>query len=281
MSTMRALFVSVIACAACHDHAQQPPPVQSSASGMLPMQAHPFRAMKTAQLPDETLDAEREEYITDAMAFLKLDRDTVVKNLDPTNPAMKNDWEAWEKQGPMTDDRIKQFYKQTKAYIWDLGAWHLWGTDGKRQSDVAMVQQMKDAHVKTILDFGGGVGMNGMMMARAGFDVTVADLDSTTLAFAKFRAERHNVKMKFWKSDVEPMPPEPKYDVILCLDVLEHLPQKELQTTVDKLVQLKTPTTQIIIHAPFGKTATHPMHLDATEETKRQVMRLQTELPKT
>jgi 2-polyprenyl-3-methyl-5-hydroxy-6-metoxy-1,4-benzoquinol methylase len=119
------------------------------------------------------------------------------------------------------------------------------------------------------------------MMARAGIDMTLADLDSQTLAFAKFRAEQHGVKMKFWKTDTEKMPPDAKYDVILCLDVLEHLPPKELQMNVDKLIQLKTPETKVIIHAPFGKTATHPMHLDLTEETKHQVMRLQTELPKT
>jgi 2-polyprenyl-3-methyl-5-hydroxy-6-metoxy-1,4-benzoquinol methylase len=178
----------------------------------------------------------------------------------------------------MTDDRIKQFYKQTKSYIWDLGAWHLYLAE-KRQSDLAMVQQMKDLHAKNIIDFGGGVGLNAIMMARAGFDVTLADLDSQTLAFAKFRAERHGVKLKFWKSDVEPAAPDAKYDVILVLDVLEHLPQTELATTVDKLLKLKTPKTQVIIHAPFGKTATHPMHLDETDETKRQVERLQTQLP--
>src|SRR5205807_865379 len=120
--------------------------------------------------------------------------------------------------------------------------------------------------------------LNALMMARAGFDVTLADLDSQTLAFAKFRAERHGVKLKFWKSDVEPAPPEAKYDVILVLDVLEHLPQAELATTVDKLLKLKTAKTSVIIHAPFGRTATHPMHLDETDETKRQVARLQTEL---
>ena len=48
---------------------------------------------------------------------------------------------------------------------------------------------------------------------------------------------------------------------------------------VDKLVTLKTKTTQIIIHAPFGRTAQHPMHLDQTEVSKHQIARLQNELP--
>jgi 2-polyprenyl-3-methyl-5-hydroxy-6-metoxy-1,4-benzoquinol methylase len=109
--------------------------------------------------------------------------------------------------------------------------------------------------------------------------VTLADLDSYTLRYAAFRAERGGVKLKIWKSDVEPMPPDAKYDVILCLDVLEHLPEAELRATVDKLVKLKRPQTLIIIHAPFGKTATHPMHLDESAETRRQIERLKNELP--
>jgi len=67
--------------------------------------------------------------------------------------------------------------------------------------------------------------------------------------------------------------------VILALDVFEHLPKNVLHDTVDKLIKLKTPNTQVIINAPFGRTAGHPMHLDATEETKKQVERLRTELP--
>ena len=272
----RAFLFSVIVCAGCHDHASEPAPSAPGPVPRAPMMEHP---KFSAQGADPALDVDREEYIQDAMAFTKFSRADAEAQFKPNNSAMRDDWAAWEKKGPMTEERIVGFYKQTLAYIWDLGAWHLWDLS-KRQSDLAMVKQMKDLNAKNILDFGGGVGLNAMMMARAGLDVTLADLDSKTLDFGKFRAERHGVKMKFWKTDVEPMPPDAKYDVILCLDVLEHLPPKVLKDTVDKLIQLKTPKTTIIIHAPFGKTATHPMHLDETEETKQQIERLRTELPK-
>jgi 2-polyprenyl-3-methyl-5-hydroxy-6-metoxy-1,4-benzoquinol methylase len=92
-------------------------------------------------------------------------------------------------------------------------------------------------------------------------------------------AERRGLRLKAWKTDVEPSPPDAKYDVILALDVLEHLPRPELDVMVDKLIQLKRAKTEVIISAPFGRTAMHPMHLDADEHTKQQVHRLQTELP--
>ena len=231
------------------------------------------------QVPDPNLVRDQEEYVADVMAFTKTTHDQVRERMKKGSAPLKDEWNAWEKQGPMTDERTTQFYKQTTNYIYELAEWHLF-VPGKRQSDLALVEEMRRHKPKNILDFGGGTGLVAILLARAGFDVTLADLDSTTLTFAKFRAERHGDKLKYWKSDVEPMPPDQKYDVILALDVLEHLPKDILRDVVDKLIQLKHPGTSIVISAPFGKTAVHPMHLDATPETIHQVERLQKELPK-
>jgi 2-polyprenyl-3-methyl-5-hydroxy-6-metoxy-1,4-benzoquinol methylase len=176
----------------------------------------------------------------------------------------------------MNEARIKEFYKQTTNYIYELGEWHL-NDQLKRVSDNQMITNLKEMKPKNILDFGGGVGMVAIPLARAGFDVTLADLDGTSLAFAASRAKRHEDKLKIWKVDVEPMPLDAKYDVILALDVLEHLPPKEMKEAVDKLVRLKHKDTKVIMSAPFGRTATHPMHLDADEHTKKQVERFKTE----
>ena len=111
-------------------------------------------------------------------------------------------------------------------------------------------------------------------MSCAGFDVTLADLDGASLDFAVFRAARHNAPLKIWKTDVEAMPPDRTYDVILALDVLEHLPKEVLRSVVDKLIRLKTPKTRVIFTAPFGRTSEHPMHAEADEETKAEVRRL-------
>jgi len=223
---------------------------------------------------------DQNEYVSDVVAFTGATEAEVRERTKRGAVPLKEEWEAWEKQGPMTPDRIKEFYKQTANYIYELGHWHLWDSK-KRQSDLALVDDMRNRlRPKNILDFGGGVGLNALPLARAGFDVTLADLDSTTLRFAAFRAERHGVRLKVWKSDVEPAPPDKTYDVILVLDVLEHLPKDELDSVVDKLIKLKHAGTEIILSAPFGRTATHPMHLDADAHTQEQIRRLQTELPR-
>jgi SAM-dependent methyltransferase len=227
----------------------------------------------------DAVEREQDDYVADVVAFTHDSEAQVRDNLELGSLPIKDEWNAWEKQGPMTPERIKAFYKQTANYIYDLGAWHLW-SERKRESDVALVDDIVNKYrPKNILDFGGGVGLNAIPLARAGLDVTLADLDSTTLRFAKFRAERRGVAIKVWKSDVEPAPPDATYDVILVLDVLEHLPAGELDSVVDKLIQLKHAKTEIIIHAPFGKTGDHPMHFDFDDHTREQIERLQTEVP--
>src|SRR5437763_652932 len=132
MPCMRALFVSVIVCGACHDPAP-PPPQQPTTDGSA----------------DPALAQDREDFITDAVAFTGLPRAVVIEKSKAGNTSLKDEWNEWEKQGPMTDDRIKAFYKQTVNYLFDLAGWHLWMAD-KRASDVEFVEEMKKSAPKNI-----------------------------------------------------------------------------------------------------------------------------------
>ena len=228
---------------------------------------------------DPDLQRDQDEYVEDVMAYTRTTREQVRERMKKGSAPLKDEWNAWEKQGPMTNERVAAFYKQTTNYIYELGEWHLFVAN-KRESDLALVEDMRRKRPKNILDFGGGVGLMALPLARAGFDVTLADLEGTSLDFATFRAKRHAVPLKIWKSDVEPAPPDAKYDVILALDVLEHLPKAVLHDVVDKLIKLKHAKTEIVMSAPFGRTAVHPMHMDADADTMQQVQRLKTELPK-
>ena len=112
------------------------------------------------------------------------------------------------------------------------------------------------------------------MLARAGFDVTLADLDSYTLKFAEFRLKKHKVPYKVWKTDTEFMPPESKYDFIVACDVFEHMDEPDLLQTIDKMLRLKKKTTDIIMTAPFGKSESRPMHKDKTDKIQSAIENL-------
>jgi 2-polyprenyl-3-methyl-5-hydroxy-6-metoxy-1,4-benzoquinol methylase len=235
-------------------------------------------ADQAAAKPDPDLARDQEEYVEDVMAFAHSTHDEVRARMKQGSAPLKDEWNAWEQAGAMTPDRIKDFYKQTTNYIYELAEWHLF-VPSKRESDLALFSNLRARQPKHILDFGGGVGLLAIPLARAGLDVTLADLDSTTLTFAVSRAARHGVHLKVWKTDVEAAPPDKKYDVILCMDVLEHLPKDMLHEIVDKLIKLKHAGTEVIISAPFGRTAVHPMHMDLSDDTKQQIERLRNTLP--
>src|SRR5881394_1695583 len=124
----RCLLGLVLFAAACRGETSKPGDKAEVAT------PHPTgSATKTADVPmvpgDDKAPAdvqqERHDFIADVMAFTKLPDDQVVAKL-VTNTGMKQEWEAWEGSGAMTEDRIKAFYKQTQNYIFDLGGWHLW-----------------------------------------------------------------------------------------------------------------------------------------------------------
>jgi 2-polyprenyl-3-methyl-5-hydroxy-6-metoxy-1,4-benzoquinol methylase len=268
------MSLAIVILAACsRDPSPATAPTSTQAIGKPPATPN------VANAADPNLTRDQQEYVEDIMAFTKTTHDQVRDRMKQGSEPLKQEWTKWEADGEMTEPRIAAFYKQTTNYIYELGEWHLF-VPGKRDSDLALVANLKANGVKNVLDFGGGVGMMAIPLARAGIDVTIADLDGRSLDFAAFRAARHGDKLKIWKSDVEAMPPDKTYDAILALDVLEHLPKQTLHDIVDKLIKLKHSKTEIVISAPFGKTAVHPMHRDLTDDTKQQVERLKSELPK-
>lgn len=227
-----------------------------------------------AEPPAEVLDAEQAEYVADVMAFTGEPLDAVRERMKRGPKPLQEEWDAWEREAPMTPERVTEFYRRTPSYVYELGQWHLF-LPAKRESNRALFEHLLARKPKNVLDFGGGVGLHAIPLARAGLDVTLADLDSVTLRFAEFRARRHGVPLKLWRTDVEAAAPDARYDVILAMDVLEHLPKPLLAETVDRLLALRHEGTVVIMSAPFGRTATHPMHVDFDAETQAQLDRLQ------
>jgi hypothetical protein len=235
----------------------------------------------TPSASDPTLDRDREEYLTAVMAFTGEKREDILAKMKLGAKLMKDEWTAWEKQGPMTPERTKAFYKQTGNYVYDLGQWHLYDLEGKRPRDLVLVESAKKlGFVQTVLDFGCGVGFNSVLLARAGFKVTLADVDGKSLDLAVLRMKRLGLPYEVWKTDVEPMPPEKAYDLIVAIDVLEHLPLDELRSVVPKLISTKTERTKLALHATFCFNDEYPMHEKKNAEADRLIERLSKEVPK-
>jgi len=213
-------------------------------------------------------EKERLEYVKDACAYLDESAEEVEHKMMVGNKWVR---EEWLLKDPETDEQIKQFYKDTKTYIYDLGNWHF---TGRRNFDVDLLNQIVAMKPKNVLDFGCGVGQNAYMIAKKGIDITIADLDSKSLEFAVSRFERNKVPYSVWYTDIDEEIPFSTYDVILCFDVLEHLTIKQMTEAVDKLVALKHKDTKVWIGYTPGNSAEAPMHFNSSAEGVAQIKRL-------
>jgi len=223
-----------------------------------------YEAFLTIQM---RLNEEKVKFVEDISEFTK-------ESVDDINAKIKQGGRLigskWKEQNPQTSKEITNFYKTTPDYVYDLTNWHF---GNRRQFDDKLINNLVQSQSKNILDYGGGIGINSHRLCRAGLKVTLADLDSVTLDFAKFRRDKYGLNYKIWCVDTE-QKPKTKYDAIICLDVLEHLSEVELIKTIDTLISLKSEDCQIIITTNFGKTDLHPMHIDLSEKASKKIKEL-------
>ncbi|MHC4553266.1 MAG: glycosyltransferase family protein, partial [Planctomycetota bacterium] len=88
---------------------------------------------------------------------------------------------------------------------------------------------------KKCLDFGSGVETHAMTMSKNGNDVSILDVEGPLFDFAKERLRRRGLKFNSYNHDASL--PSNEFDVIVCLDVLEHVydPVKELKRIINAL----------------------------------------------
>lgn len=157
----------------------------------------------------------------------------------------------------------KKFYKENKNYIFDLINWHV---QYKIISDMELINDIKNKYptAKKILDYGSGCGQNAIMLADAGYDVSMVDYEGYTFDFAKFRTKKRGLNIKYY--DVE-KPIDDKFDIILAFDVLEHVPDDQFKDTINRLKSLKQNGCKIFTSVSFGnQNGTHPMHYESSQE---------------
>jgi 2-polyprenyl-3-methyl-5-hydroxy-6-metoxy-1,4-benzoquinol methylase len=116
-----------------------------------------------------------------------------------------------------------------------------------------------------ILDVGCAQGTLGLTLAERGFRVSLLDVRPGNIEYARARHERGEVD--FYAGLLgEEMPPRADYDVVVCTEVLEHVPEpsqllRELarKARPNGAVCLTTPNADYLLSAlpSFGQAAQH------------------------
>ena len=79
-----------------------------------------------------------------------------------------------------------------------------------------------------ILDIGCGGGLISEPMSRLGADITGIDASKKNIEIAKIHAEKNNLKINYINASPEKLNKKIKYDLILNLEVVEHVENLDL-----------------------------------------------------
>jgi 2-polyprenyl-3-methyl-5-hydroxy-6-metoxy-1,4-benzoquinol methylase len=101
---------------------------------------------------------------------------------------------------------------------------------------------------RVVLDVGCGVGRWSLELARRGNDVTGVDVSSTMIAQSRARAVKSGTSCDFRLGDASALALERKFDIILCVTVLQHIIDPDrAQTAVHRLAEHLAPAGTLLL----------------------------------
>ena len=177
--------------------------------------------------------------------------------LERLRTGLSSNAELWARTSPATPEEVLDFYRRSPHYIYELAWWHM--TRKQRAFRKYVISLCKKGK---ILDWGGGIGILSMELARRGFSVTYADLQGKTADFAQwlFKKRGSLVDVKIIGRDGLDI-----YDTIVCLETIEHVPDP--LATLALLRRHTAPGGRLIISGLMAQTEpSHPMHIARVSE---------------
>jgi len=145
------------------------------------------------------------------------------------------------------------FYKEEAGdlYIYDLTAWH---TSGDVDNWFRrMYTMLEPAPTSRVLDYGAGIGSYSLRAAKMGHIVDACEINPELRAYVEWRARRHGELLNVVEQ------PFGRYDVVLCLDVIEHL--KDPVGFPEWLGSKLNPNGRAMLTWTFHRSGgMHPMH---------------------
>lgn len=161
--------------------------------------------------------------------------------------------------------QFETFYRDDvgELYLLELAAWHLSNRDDYIGNTLRL---LADVGCGRVLDFGGGLGTHTLAAAMlpAVTSVTYWDINPLHRRFLQYRVDKlglaHKVRIP------ESLDASAIYETIICLDVLEHLPDPAQQLQI--FYTILSSSGKAILNWYFfkGFEQEYPFHLDSPDK---------------
>ncbi len=171
-----------------------------------------------------------------------------------------------EKQGitpHLWSEELIQFYQSTNSFLYSSSVWNA----STVKLDIChWMGEFFQNHLKAgarILAFGDGMGFDSAYLAQLGFSVDCFEVSEEALKFAQRLFEANDVDVNIVTDESQLV--SGTYDAIICLDVLEHVPDPP--EVVEKFSRWIRPGGYLVVHNPFCYVT--PMlhtHLDSNRK---------------
>ena len=171
----------------------------------------------------------------------------------------KREWQQQVKN-PLDEREIVRFYNESESELFELVGWH--ATDPIHFRTLMCLDVVQRHRVRTVLDFGSGIGSDAIVFADAGYPVTLADVSDPLRSFAQWRCARRGFTVESIDLKTETLPAA-AFDAVICFDVLEHIPRP--MRTLETISRSMRPGGLLFVHAPFGADPDRPMHVVHTD----------------
>lgn len=147
--------------------------------------------------------------------------------------------ERWWEQVPTELERIgdeQELYRTSEAYLYDLTAFAMTGTKLPYLAELAR-------HVppgSRVLDYGCGIGSDGLALLEAGYRVELADFDNPSVRYLRWRLRHRGLAAPV--HDLEGKVPG-GFDAVYAFDVIEHV-----DDPIDMLAQMESRAALVCVN---------------------------------
>jgi SAM-dependent methyltransferase len=159
------------------------------------------------------------------------------------------DWEAQLDAEFAACGEEDAFYRSSEGYLYNLTAFAMSGT--KLPYLHTLVRLCPPP--ARLLDYGCGIGSDGLALIAAGYDVAFADFENPSARYLRWRLARRGLRAKVY--DLDRDPPPAGFDLAYAFDVVE--PVADPQAF---LAELESRATLVLVNLLDPEPGETPLH---------------------